>query len=713
MSMTDHTLHFGDTGPYGSVKLGTGRSLGMCGDFTFECWARPGPGAPAILSRDGAPLNGTLQLSEGGPMLLVVGNELVAFGLSMFDDTRGYGGEIPVYRGVWHHFALRFNKAKGKIDVAVNGRFLYENKHHQQPVVNEETTITLGADGNFAFVGDITEVRIWGCVRTTAQILADMFRRLGGTEDGLAAYFPLDGREGDSGVRARNAKIDIDPSTLERLTKARPSAPITAATFVPSDLPLHRGPEANVVVAEFDGKHSCITIPDSSTLSFAELTIESWVRPTGTRKPTHMFPVVSKHSAGQGWELRAGSDTVGFLVTINNCYHEVRAPLPNGIWSHVAGVYSSGWLILHVNGREVALAMVPATSLTQSREALVIGGNGFWPKHKFQGEIAKVRVWRVARSSREIRQTMFAGLETGLVANYEMQCDARDGITGQDGTTEFVRWSLSDPPAPPSSPDVIAAAASDDPEVLVRENSNLSAENAELERIVAEQTSLGNTWKSKTATCGAQISAAIASIAAFKQEQRTYLPYQATLEERQRSAAALERELFELLAPSPSITVSKFAENLGIELARAQKALGAQSQENGARDESIALTNVSLGLRMFTTSEGKAGTVAVRFPTLEELAEMDPSNLSTFDVDIDAQAPPQEFTPAPLVPVVTNYTESAARRKLTSEGFAVKVAFQAADTTRADQVVTQLPTGGTSAPPGTEVTIFIGRPVSS
>jgi len=703
MTLADHTLEFDSTVTPRGIVLGTGESLGICNAFTFECWVKPTSLSTAV----------TL-LGCSDFWMLRISSSTIWISLNYWQSqTFSFGVNL------WHHFAFRYDDINKEIRLYLNGRSIFSRSATTKVKATSSLFLAQRAVGTEPLDGQLTEARFWKFARTEAQIQGDMYRRLSGKEDGLGAYFPLDGREGDSDTAARDAKVDLDPNTLQPLAP-RPPALITGATFVPSDLPLQRDPDA-VVVAEFDGKYGCITVPDSPLLSFNKaFTVEAWVRPTGTGKPTYMFPIVSKHSAGQGWELRAGAGSVGFLVTINGAYHEVRAELPNGVWSHVAGVYSNGTLSIRINAREITKEAVASATLTQSSANLVIGGNAYWPKHKFQGEIAEVRIWNVARTYVQMWTTLVPASRLGegefpanLVAVYRMQCDAKDAKGDLDGTATFVRWSRSAPPLPPSSQEVIDAAASDDPEILVTQNVALAAQNEGLTTSIAVENQQCSETRDDEAVCREKINTDIDAITTLKKDEGEFLPYKPTYAARQSTEAVLQSELGDLLAPSSNIGISKFAQNLGIELANAQQSLGAQSQSLGAQGQSIALANVSLSMRMVMTSDGADGGAAVRFPTLDELAQMDTSSLSTFNLELDAQAPPQQEVQNHLVPTVTGYTETAARRKLADKGFGAKVAFQAADAKQANRVVTQLPTGGSSVLPGTDITIFIGRPVSA
>ena len=56
----------------------------------------------------------------------------------------------------------------------------------------EQDSIGGGFDPNAAYAGLLSDVRFWRRIRTAEEMQADAYRRLSGSEEGLAAYFPLD-----------------------------------------------------------------------------------------------------------------------------------------------------------------------------------------------------------------------------------------------------------------------------------------------------------------------------------------------------------------------------------------------------------------------------------------------------------------------------------------------------------------------------------------
>ncbi len=78
------------------------------------------------------------------------------------------------------------------------------------------TSYWLGRVDNF-FQGKMTEVRIWNKARTQDEIKQDMNHRLTGKEEGLMAYYPLNGDASDSSSKNNHGTIHGTTWTQENL----------------------------------------------------------------------------------------------------------------------------------------------------------------------------------------------------------------------------------------------------------------------------------------------------------------------------------------------------------------------------------------------------------------------------------------------------------------------------------------------------------------
>lgn len=700
MTLADNALKFDSSNTSHTVDVGSVDSLSLRGDYTIECWVK-------------------LARTEYQNIVTIVNRSALAgSATSVLCNLLQDGGPLNVSTAlaisVWHHFAVRYTKSTGEFALYLNGTRIGARVTASPYAPSGTTRVKLSDPASNGFDGTITEVRFWSVARTDAEIRAYLFRHLDGREDGLSGYFPLDGLPGDTTTAARDAKVVLDPITLEPSASTRTPCTIAGAAFVPSDLPLQRTERGVVlptcVVAEFTGTIGRINVPDAPSLSLGgPFTVEAWVRPTGKNGPVYMFPVASKHSAGKGWELRAGGGQAGFLVTIDGVYHEVRAPLENGAWHLISGVHANGVLALHVNGVLVANKSVPTGVCTQSPVDLVIGANAYWTDQRYAGQIAEVRIWNEARTPASLRESFMRASRLGegeipatLVALYRLQGDAKDARGQNDGIASDVFWSVAGPPLPPSSPEAIALAAAANPADSIA--AQITA-NAARRAVIDQEKGAHDATRAALAALQSGIATRADEIAALTATEHGRATREDTLAARKARKAELEAEREALLNPPP-LLLTNFMQKASDEVKRAREALTA----SGGR---LRLDAVDLSVRMVPAIRPQ-GDLELRFPTVDELKALSSGGLSSLDLEIEAPPPANEEAAAIIVPSVVGYTETVARRKLGASSLRAEIAFQSVRLENgraegANRVVTQLPTPGAAVPKGSAITLFIGR----
>lgn len=171
-----------------------------------------------------------------------------------------------------------------------------------------------------------------------------------------------------------------------------------------------------------------VSVPDANPLDLTNaVTLEGWVRPTGTAGS--VGTIISKNRAvgGDGYFLAlkysGGQATLlsGFNNSAINNYLVSNVLVPLNTWSHVAVTFNGSTATLYLNGVQVAQGTSSAFSLSNSTQPLCIGnaGNGLFDR-SFQGEIDEVRVWNVVRTAAQIAADRSRGIsaQTGLVGYY-------------------------------------------------------------------------------------------------------------------------------------------------------------------------------------------------------------------------------------------------------------------------------------------------------
>lgn len=167
----------------------------------------------------------------------------------------------------------------------------------------------------------------------------------------------------------------------------------------------------------FDGLDDVLDFGSGPGLPGASHTIECWVRaavPGGTGVGRSHFDDTT--NCLQGFFLFPG----GYVVDRVGCNNSdvLSAPPVLGSWQHLAGTFDGVTMRLYVDGEQVA-----------SRTAVLSPGSRFtagasWSfyfgefRNFFRGDLDEVRVWSIARTEAQIRESMnvyLGGTETGLV----------------------------------------------------------------------------------------------------------------------------------------------------------------------------------------------------------------------------------------------------------------------------------------------------------
>jgi hypothetical protein len=195
---------------------------------------------------------------------------------------------------------------------------------------------------------------------------------------------------------------------------------------------------ANIAL-ELDGS-SAIEVPDSDSLNPKKaITIEAWMKmETGGGeclakdwggKRDYIFPEIVQNGNGLRFVLWPGTkilDAPGFKLNE---------------WVHAAGVWDGKEMRTYINGKEMGKVAYDAGELNASEASLYIGV-GDSEKWTCKGLIDEIRIWEVARTEKEINDSMgkmLAGDEPGLNAYYSFEeKNAKDNTKNKnDGKVAF------------------------------------------------------------------------------------------------------------------------------------------------------------------------------------------------------------------------------------------------------------------------------------
>lgn len=207
------------------------------------------------------------------------------------------------------------------------------------------------------------------------------------------------------------------------------SGPLAAAPTDPSDV------ETDPSVARrralvLDGEADALRVPSQPELVPAEaFTLELWLK----RDPADGCGTLVGKDRAQSYWLAVCNGRLRFSFdggpTVDG-----NTVLPERRWAHVAVVFDGTALTFYADGAPDRSVPAGGAALGPSDAPLVIGADAR-PGLPFFGLVDEVRLWRVARQGREIRDDRFRrpGVQPGLVAAWSLDGTGRDLIGGHDG----------------------------------------------------------------------------------------------------------------------------------------------------------------------------------------------------------------------------------------------------------------------------------------
>jgi hypothetical protein len=176
-------------GSQGAVKAAT-TNVPALTEFTLEYWARSSD------TRAGA----AFSYATAASTTAIVSRSLVAPVLQIGASTVT-APTINKNDNMWHHVAWTWRSSDGAVRLYVDGVEAASGTLATGTTISAEGFTVLGQEqasfgGGFttpkAFRGQLDEVRLWSVARSQAAIAADRTKRLAGSEENLALYWPMD-----------------------------------------------------------------------------------------------------------------------------------------------------------------------------------------------------------------------------------------------------------------------------------------------------------------------------------------------------------------------------------------------------------------------------------------------------------------------------------------------------------------------------------------
>ncbi|REJ45369.1 MAG: LamG domain-containing protein [Microcystis aeruginosa TA09] len=354
-----------------------------------------------------------------------LGNNFYDSGFNMELLTEGWHHIAAVGRGDTTLFYIDGKKvgdvkAKALKDAEQN---LTKNSNDAaKKKVEDLKKASLKAKNNVVFIGNrkegwepfgkVAEVRIWGVALSDDEIAVNSKTLLSGNEPGLLAYYPMNEA---TGGEVRDHSSNGNKATVSGANWWGCTAPI--------------GNIDNTVM-KFDGVNSYITASKSLMNNLSTFTLEGWVKalslPEG--KTISLF--------GQNDVMEFGIDCQKLVVWTKDCgnWFHADAVYPLHEWHHVAVVGNGTNVLLYLDGVPIKTGGSQTKNYGTSSDPFQIGA-GVWSGGKtdlFNGNIAEVRIWEVARTQAEIQADAYkrlSGKEPNLVAYYPLNEIRLEGST--------------------------------------------------------------------------------------------------------------------------------------------------------------------------------------------------------------------------------------------------------------------------------------------
>ncbi|MCT7988665.1 LamG domain-containing protein [Laspinema olomoucense] len=296
------------------------------------------------------------------------------------------------------------------------------------------------------FRGKMADIQIWNVALSEEQIQENLQRGVTGDELGLRHYWPLNEGEGmlvqDMANPPNSGRIRGATWQIEEVAIALPDPEFPLSHFVSS-------------VLTFDGEDDAVILPELGEMD-RTFTLSLWVKPA-TVDDEQWHGILSK-------EAKDG-DQLGLSLCPGDRalqYHSQglgeKTPYTNVLlnffetgdqWVHITWVKAGGVYQFYRNGECFATQPAPER-LQQTPGDYYLGKSQVFPNRDsfFAGQIAEVRLWRVARTEAEIHKDFthrLQGDEPGLIAYYPLNEGSGDWV-GDRGRILGAKWEQMEIP---------------------------------------------------------------------------------------------------------------------------------------------------------------------------------------------------------------------------------------------------------------------------
>ncbi|MBD2207812.1 trypsin-like peptidase domain-containing protein [Calothrix sp. FACHB-1219] len=287
---------------------------------------------------------------------------------------------------LWHHVAFTWSKSE-KIQIYIDGEQQEPHKEQiplESPVVKIDAPVLIGGRLGANLSGAIAEVRLWNTERSQAQIKATMYRRLTSDygKEGLIGYWQFE-------------EDKASKTYVYNLASPNGGSKVS--------------PENNWFGLELNGETDYI---DCGNVAIDDaITFEAWVKPNG-REQQSFIAGQGGGWGGQGYSLWWNNDRITVELQGDQSKNTRKFSgdvVPDDKWHHVAFTWSNASrnICIYIDGKGVQDDIPFTGPIGSPGMNFCIGRNKAITFYYFKGLIREVRLWKVARSEKEIQDARY------------------------------------------------------------------------------------------------------------------------------------------------------------------------------------------------------------------------------------------------------------------------------------------------------------------